>query len=93
MSEITRIIGALSAGAILGTVFFGGLWWTVNRGLTATAPGLWFGLSALLRLGVTCSGLYLVARAGFMSLLACLCGILLARVAVTRLTRPARVTG
>ena len=87
MSDIGPIIGALALGMFLGALFFGGLWWTVHRGLTATNPAMWFGVSALARMAMTLSGLYFVARAGWPSLVACLCGLLIARVAATRLTR------
>ena len=89
MSEIGPIIEALAIGIFLGAVFFGGLWWTVHRGLTAANPALWFGVSALARMAITLSGLYYVARAGWPSLVAGLCGLLIARVAATRLTRVA----
>lgn len=87
MSDIGPIIGALALGMFLGALFFGGLWWTVHRGLTATNPALWFGASALARMAMTLSGLYYVARAGWPSLLGCLCGLFIARVAATRLAR------
>ena len=89
MSDIGPILAALAIGMFLGVLFFGGLWWTVRRGLTAANPALWFGVSALSRMAITLSGLYYVARAGWPSLLACLCGLLIARVATTRLTRVA----
>ena len=89
MSDIGAIIGALAIGMLLGALFFGGLWWTVHRGLTAANPALWFGVSALTRMAIIVSGLYYVARAGWPSLVAGLCGILIARVAATRLTRVA----
>jgi F1F0 ATPase subunit 2 len=87
VSDIGLVIDALAAGMVLGALFFGGLWWTVLRGLTAANPALWFGLSALVRVAIVVSGLYYIARSGWPSLLACLCGLLIARVAVTRLTR------
>ena len=87
MSDIGPVIGALAIGIFLGALFFGGLWWTVRRGLTAANPAWWFGVSALARMAMTLSGLYFVARAGWPSLVACLCGLLIARVAATRLTR------
>ena len=31
MSETSAIILAMLAGSLLGTVFFGGLWWTIQR--------------------------------------------------------------
>ena len=89
MSDIGPILEALAIGIFLGVLFFGGLWWTVRRGLTAANPALWFGVSALIRMAMTLSGLYYVARGGWPSLLACLCGLLIARVATTRLTRVA----
>jgi F1F0 ATPase subunit 2 len=87
VSDIGPVVDALAAGMVLGALFFGGLWWTVRRGLTATNPALWFGLSALVRVAITVTGLYYIARSGWPSLLACLCGLLIARVAVMRLTR------
>ena len=89
MSDIGAIIGALAIGMFLGALFFGGLWWTVHRGLTAANPALWFGVSALARMALMVSGLYYMARAGWPSLVAGLCGLLIARVAATRLTRVA----
>jgi F1F0 ATPase subunit 2 len=82
-----HLIAALAAGLVLGTIFFGGLWWTVRRGLTATVPAVWFGLSALGRMALAIFGLYCFARLGLPSLLACLCGLLVARGAIHRITR------
>lgn len=87
MNDIGPVIAALTAGMVLGALFFGGLWWTVRRGLTAANPALWFGLSALARMAIMVSTLYYVARSGWPSMLACLCGLLIARIAITRLTR------
>jgi F1F0 ATPase subunit 2 len=89
VTGIGLIAAAFAAGLVLGTLFFGGLWWTVSRTLTATAPAVWFGISALLRMAVTVTGLYYVARLGWPSLIACLCGLLVARRAVMRLTQTA----
>ena len=89
MSDIGLVIDALAVGMVLGALFFGGLWWTVRRGLTVANPALWLGLSALIRVAITVLGLYYIARSGWPSLLACLCGLLIARVAVMRLTRSA----
>jgi F1F0 ATPase subunit 2 len=81
------VVGALAAGMVLGTAFFGGLWWTVSRSLTTAVPAVWFGLSAVLRMAVVVSGLYCFARLGLPSLIACLCGLLIARGAIKHLTR------
>jgi F1F0 ATPase subunit 2 len=86
VSGISLVLGPLGAGMFLGTVFFGGLWWTVTRGLNASIPAVWFGLSALLRMAIAVSGLYYFARLGLPSLITCVCGLLVARGAVKRLT-------
>jgi F1F0 ATPase subunit 2 len=85
--RFVSVIVGLIAGLLLGTVFFGGLWWTVRRGLTATTPAVWFGLSALARMAAVICGLYYCARVGLPSLIACLCGLLIARSAVRHFSR------
>jgi F1F0 ATPase subunit 2 len=30
------------AGLLLGAIFFGGLWWTVRKGVSSKRPALWF---------------------------------------------------
>ncbi|RAR62834.1 MULTISPECIES: ATP synthase subunit I [Halomonadaceae] len=78
------------AGLALGAFFFGGLYWTVRRGLVSTRPARWFLASLAVRLAVTLYGFYLVAGDQWPRLLACLVGFLIARVAVTWLTRRPR---
>lgn len=77
---------ALFAGLLLGTQFFGGLWWTVKKGLSSPRPALWFFTSLLLRTGITLSGFYFVSGNDWKRMLACLCGFFIARVIITRLT-------
>jgi F1F0 ATPase subunit 2 len=86
MSESVLILAAFVGGLGLGAVFFGGLWWTVTRALNAAVPGIWFGLSALLRMTIAVGGLYGCARLGLPCLVACLGGLLVARGAVKHLT-------
>ena len=89
MSDIQSLAPALVAGALLGVFFFGGLWWTVRKGLTSESPALWFLGSMLLRTGVILAGIYLVSQGHWSRLAACLLGFLLARVMVVRrLARP-----
>ena len=78
------------AGLALGAFFFGGLYWTVRHGLVSTRPARWFVISLAVRLVVTLYGFYLVAGDQWPRLLACLVGFLIARVAVTWLTRGPR---
>ena len=78
---------AFLAGVALGLVFYAGLWWTVRRAATFRRPGLSVLASLLLRMSVTLGGFYLVAGADWVRLLLCLAGFVLARAAVTWLTR------
>jgi F1F0 ATPase subunit 2 len=87
MNETVTIWLACIAGGMLGTIFFGGLWWTVRKGLSAKQPALWFLVSRLVRMSVTVAGFYIVSAGHSKRLLSCLLGFVLASVAVTRLTR------
>jgi F1F0 ATPase subunit 2 len=87
MSEVSRSLLALFAGLALGLLFFGGLWWTVRKGLSSQGPGLWFVVSLLLRTSLTVAGFYLVSQGVWLRLCACLVGFSLGRSLVTRLLR------
>jgi F1F0 ATPase subunit 2 len=89
MSDILSPLLALAAvaGVLLGAVFFGGLWWTVRRGLASPYHGLWFIGSMLLRTGIVATGFYSLLALpadSWKILLAALLGFLLARGAATR---------
>jgi F1F0 ATPase subunit 2 len=79
-------LAALS-GILLGVVFFGGLWWTIRRGLFSTAPALWFTGSLLIRTVTALAGFYYVSQGELRSLLPCLLGFLLARFVIIRKTQ------
>lgn len=88
MSEIPILAWAFVAGALLGAFFFGGLWWTVQKGVRSDRPALWFFGSMLLRTGVILVGFYFVSQADWTRLAACVLGFLIARIFVVRwLTR------
>jgi F1F0 ATPase subunit 2 len=87
MNDNWSWILAGGAGLALGAIFFGGLWWTVRKGLSSTRPALWFFASMLLRMVVALTGFYLIGGAHFERLLACLLGFLAARCMVIRLSR------
>ena len=89
MSESLTLVLAWMAGVGLGALFFGGLWWTVRKGVSSETPVLWFFGSLLLRTGITLFGFYFVSGGHWERLLLCLLGFVMARLAVTRLTRPA----
>jgi F1F0 ATPase subunit 2 len=87
MSNVPALALAFFAGALLGTFFFGGLWWTIQKGVVSARPALWFLGSLLLRNGVILAGFYFVARGHWSSLVACLVGFLIARAVVVRRLR------
>lgn len=76
-----------SAGVGLGAMFFGGLWWTVRRGVLSEHPALWFLVSVLLRTSLVLAGLYVASGGQWARLLLCLLGFVMARVGITWLTR------
>jgi len=78
---------ALLSGVLLGVTFFGGLWWTVRRGLLSPVPALWFSASSLIRTTVALAGFYVVSHGEWRRLLACLLGFFLARIVVTSMSR------
>jgi F1F0 ATPase subunit 2 len=88
MTEALGLMLALVTGISLGAMFFGGLWWTVQKGISSKQPALWFLGSLLLRTGLTLAGFYLVARGNWVRLPVCLVGFVAARLIVTRYTRP-----
>ena len=89
MNEALAMLLAGLAGGVLGAIFFGGLWWTVSKGLTARQPAFWFFGSMLLRTGIVLLGFYFVANQHFGRLLPCLLGFVMARFVVMQVTRPA----
>jgi F1F0 ATPase subunit 2 len=88
MNDLQSLAPAFVAGALLGAFFFGGLWWTVQKGVNSERPALWFLGSLLLRTGVLLAGIHFVSQGHWSRLVACLFGFLIARVIVVkRLTR------
>jgi F1F0 ATPase subunit 2 len=87
MNEVVTVALALAlvAGLLLGAIFFGGLWWTVRKGVSSKRPALLFLGSLLLRTGVVIAGFYLVSDGHWQRLLVCLLGFAVARFIVTRL--------
>ena len=86
MNDALTLTLSGAAGIVLGGIFFGGLWWTVRRGLTSPRPGTWFLGSLVLRMGVVMFGFYFVGGGDWKRLVACLIGFVIARIAVTRFT-------
>ena len=87
MNEFLILAVALAAGLLLGAFFFGGLWWTVRKGVSSKRPAFLFLGSLLLRMSFVLVGFYFVGRGNWQRLVACLLGFIIARFCVLRLTR------
>lgn len=76
---------SLITGALLGFVYFFGLWITLRQLPRRNNPGLWMLSSLPLRLGFVLSGFYLIMRVtGWQGLLAALLGFTLVRLIIVR---------
>ena len=87
MNETLALVLASVAGVLLGALFFGGLWWTVQKGLSSKRSALWFFGSLLLRMSIALAGFYFVSGGHWKRLLACLLGFIMARLIIIRITR------
>ena len=88
MNEPLTLVLAVIAGMAIGAMFFGGLWWTVRRTISANAPALWLFASLLVRMAIALAGFFYVSGGHWQRWLACLVGFVVARAVVTALTRP-----
>jgi F1F0 ATPase subunit 2 len=88
MNETLILVLAWMAGLLLGAIFFGGLWWTVRKGVASPRPALWFLGSVLVRMSIVLAGFYFVGRGHWDRMLVCLLGFVIARFLVMRLTGP-----
>ena len=93
MNETSLLILACGAGIAIGAIFFGGLWWTIQKGITSPRPASLFLVSAVLRMAVAMVGFYFVLGGHWRRLLVCLLGFVMARLAVTWLTREKQKEG
>jgi F1F0 ATPase subunit 2 len=87
MNEILNLVSALIAGFFLGAIFFGGLWWTVQKGLSSRWPAIWFLGSLLLRTTTAVAGFYFASGGHWERLLISLLGFFIMRRIVITLTR------
>lgn len=85
MNDAAFIGASFLAGGGLGFLFFGGLWWTVRKGVASSRPGLWFLGSLVLRTAMVLSAFHLVGGGQLGRLAGCLLGFTMVRLALTRL--------
>lgn len=89
MNDMTALMLALLAGISLGLMFFGGLWWTVQKGAVSRRPALLFLVSFIVRMGLALGGFYLMSFGHWSRLLSCLTGFVAARALTIHLLAPA----
>ena len=87
MNEVISLLPALFAGIILGIIFFGGLLLTVRMGLSSKRPTLIFMGSMIIRMAIVVIGFYYVGGDSWQRILVCLGGFLIARIAITQITK------
>lgn len=76
-------------GISLGLVFFGGLYWTVQKLSDVKHPSLLMSASLLFRMAVLLAVLYYVSKGGYQGVLFAMAGMLLVRIVMTfRVKRP-----
>jgi F1F0 ATPase subunit 2 len=82
MNNILILVMACTAGMVLGVIFFGGLWWTVQKGVASAYPALFFLFSAVLRMAIVVLGFYFVSGGELYRLLVCVGGFFIARIVI-----------
>jgi F1F0 ATPase subunit 2 len=87
MNEIVYMILAFIVGLLLGTIFFGGLWFTVRKLVTSKIPALLFLCSFILRISITLIGFYYISSGSWQQLLICVAGFITARYTVIHFTK------
>ena len=91
MNDALGLVLAWVTGALLGAMFFGGLWWTVRKGFSSQRPALWLLGSLLLRMSIALDWILLCCPPAVIGS-DCWCAswdLSWPRLIVTRLTRAA----
>lgn len=88
MIDLIQMISSCIAGLLLGVIFFGGLWLTVQHVVHAKYPAAWMIASTLLRMLVVLAGFWAVGigwstERQVARLVCCVAGFLIARLFVT----------
>ncbi len=87
MNESLILASDWVGGLLIGALFYGGLWWTIYKGIPSKQPAFWFAGSLLLRTSVALGCFYFIARGHWERMLACLFGFFVARLVMTQFAR------
>jgi len=88
MNDTLFLLIAFVLGILLGVIFFGSLWWAVQKGMVSKRPVLWFFGGSLLRTSITLAGFYFIGNGHWQRMLVCLLGFIIARFIVKGRVRP-----
>jgi len=86
--EAATLLAFAAIGAVLGALYFGGLWLTVRRLPRLDHPMLWLLASTITRLALVLAAFLLVSQGHWTRLLACLIGFVAVRLYLVRRARP-----
>jgi len=89
LADLIVLLAFAAVGALLGALYFGGLWLTVRRLPTLDHPMLWLLASTLTRLALVLAAFFVVSQGHWSWLLACLAGFVAVRIVLVRRARPA----
>ncbi|HOD35448.1 MAG TPA: ATP synthase subunit I [Syntrophales bacterium] len=84
MPEVLPLVLSLGAGAVLGMIYFGGLWHTVRKLAGTQKPVSTMLWSFAVRTGIVMTGFYFVMGGRWERLVAALLGFLLIREVLIR---------
>lgn len=74
---------AFAGGIILGLLFFGGLYLTIQKLESVKNPALIMMLSFVVRMGILLFAFYFIAKSGYKEVLFALAGVILTRIVMT----------
>lgn len=86
---VAMLVASALAGVLLGTMYFGGLWLTVQRIERANHPVAILATSFIVRLGLVLVGFYLISDGRIERLVACLVAFFLTRLFFVKRIQPA----
>ncbi len=87
MNDILNTTLVFISGLAFGTLFFGGLWFTVKKSVASKTPALWILGSFAVRTAITLFGFYFIGAGNVQRLLICLLGFIVARFVVIYFTK------
>jgi F1F0 ATPase subunit 2 len=74
MNNPWELVGVALAGGFFALLFYGGLYFTVAKGLRSPRPALWFFSSIVLRMSSVVGGFYLINDGSWQRLMVCFIG-------------------